>query len=466
MSRILLLSFSLLLVTSSPAAEFTFSQAWQVLQENNDGLAASRANRDKAEFMQQSARSLYMPQIDLTGSYSRLDDDISLSPSQLFDSMPAGDDLQIILGNLGSAAGIPAGQLDRVFTSQIADQDVVSASLSAVWPIYAGGRISAAQDIALGQMKEAGYLLRIKQQVLFEQLAKIYFGVVLAKEVLNARTDAEAGLFKHLDHARKLEDQGQIAKVERMKAEASYDKSKVERHKALRNFEIAQMALNRLLQAADNTAPTSTLFINNNLPGLAETTAATLDNHPGLGVLKAKRIQAQGLIEVEKGEYLPEVFLFGNYRLYEEDTLAAELVPDWIVGVGVKMPLSSRSGRSGKLKAARSSLMQVDRLKAQAIQDLGLLVEKTWREALTALEEYQGLASSLVLADENIHMRVKAFAQGLSTSLEVIDAELFLVNVKTQRQAAAYQYVLSLARLLALSNQMATFPNYQIEGKS
>ena len=158
---------------------------------------------------------------------------------------------------------------------------------------------------------------------------------------------------------------------------------------------------------------------------------------------------------------LKKVFLFGNYNLYEQNTLAADLTPDWVLGVGVNMPLTTRDGRSGKLQAAKTALIQLDYLTAQAIQDLQLLVEKTWREANTAMEEYQGLASSLALAHENINLREKAFAQGLSTSLEVIDAELFLVSVKTQRQAAAYQYVLSLAQLLALSNQMAVFSEYQ-----
>jgi len=163
---------------------------------------------------------------------------------------------------------------------------------------------------------------------------------------------------------------------------------------------------------------------------------------------------------------LPEAFLYGNYKLYEQDTLSAQLIPEWLVGIGISAPLSSRDGRSGKLKAAKSKLSKLDHLKSQAIIDLGLLVEKTWREAQLAQEEYNGLASSLELAYENIRMREISFSQGLSTSLEVVDAELFLVNVKTQQQVAAYQYVLSLARLLALSNQMNSFSDYQMKGRS
>lgn len=452
-------------VTTDTAAELTFSEAWQLLQQNNNGLAASRANKEESVFMQEAARDLYYPKIDINGGYSRLDKDVTLAPSQLFDSMPAGGVLQNFLNGLGGLGGLSPAQLDEGLTSEIIRQDVVTASLSAVWPIYAGGRINAAQDIAAGQFMEADYLLRIKRQTLFEQLSKVYFGVVLARQVLQTHSDAEQGLLKHLQHAKKLEEQGQIARVERLKAEASHERAKVEQHKAQRNLEIAQLALNRLLQAKLDARPSNKLFINSKMPKLADINSATLDNHPGLGVLEARRLQVQGLIDVKEGEYWPEAFLFGNYVMYQQDTLADELAPDWVVGVGVSVPLSSRSGRSGKLSVAKSTLTKIDYLKAQAIRDLSLLVEKTWREAQTAREEYNGLAISLELAHENIRMREQAFAQGLSTSLEVVDAELFLVSVQTQRQVAAYQYVVSLARMLALSDQMAQFSDYQINGK-
>jgi outer membrane protein TolC len=457
---------ALLPTTAVLADEFTFSQAWQLLQQNSDGLAASKANKEEAVFLKDAAEDLYVPQIDITGGYTRLNDNITLAPSQLFDSMPAGDTLQSIFANLGNAAGIPPGELDKAFTSKIAKQDVVTASLNAVWPIYSGGRITAAQDIADGQILEADHLLRIERQALFEQLTKYYFGVVLAEQVLETRERAEKGLRKHLDHAKKLEQQGQIARVERLKAEASFAKAQVDRRKARRAHDIAQMALNRLLQENIDITPSNKLFVNDEMPELVDIATETLNNHPGLGVLEAKRVQAQGLVDVKEGEYWPEAFLFGNYLLYEQDTLAADLVPDWMIGVGVKIPLTSRGGRSGKLKAAKSTLSKIDYLKAQAVRDLGLLVEQTWREAQTAREEYNGLATSLALADENIRMREVAFAQGLSTSLEVIDAELFRVSVKTQREAAAYRYVLSLAQLLALSNQMAEFEGYQASGEA
>jgi outer membrane protein TolC len=446
---------------TSFADDLSFSEAWSVLNNNNDGLAASFENQERSRNMIEAAEALYLPEIGISAEYAKLDDEISVSPTNLFDSMPRGDVLQNFLDLLGFVGGIPNSQINDAFTSEITNDYVVVASLNAVWPVYTGGRITAAQDIAANQLAEAGYLTRVKQQALFEALVKVYFGVVLANRILETQTKVEQGLYKHFDNSKKLQKEGQIARVERLVAEASYDKSRVEKNKAKRSLEIAQVALNHLLKEKQDVHPTSILFTNNTLPSMSELTMETLRNHPGLGVLDSKRKQAEGLVDAEKGAYLPEVFLFGTYNLYEQDTFGATITPDWMLGVGIEVPIMSRGGRSGKLKAARTTIVELNYLTAQAIQDLKLLVEKTWREANTALEEYNGLESSLALAHENIRLRDIAYAQGLSTSSEVVDANLFLAVIETQRQVAAYEYVVSLGRLLALSDQMVSFANYQ-----
>ncbi|MGF1759247.1 TolC family protein [Photobacterium sagamiensis] len=440
------------------AAPVSFAEAWQTVVTGNDALAAERANVERAGNLQDAASDLYLPQLSVSANYTRLDKPIEVAPSDLFGSMPAGDMMQQMLSGLLHKS--PA-QIDQLFTSQLTDRDIFTSSIRAIWPIFTGGRINAAQDIAKGQTEEAKYLLAMKQQAKFEDLTKFYFGVVLTEQVLQTRIDVEQGLQKHLDHARKLEQQGQIAKVERLQAEASYDKARVERQKSARDLEIAQVALTKLLKLTTPAMPSSGLFTNGSLPPMTAFIDKTLADYPGLHILDAKKKQANGLIDVEQGKYYPEVYLYGNYSLHEDDTLAAKTAPDWAVGVGISIPLLDRSGRSGKVQAAHSAVKQVNYLRAQAEQDLSVLVEKTYREARQALEEYEGLASSLNLAQENVRLREKAFSQGLSTSLDVVDAEMFQAGVKTQRLAAAYKYVISLSRLLAVSGEMNSFNQYQ-----
>ncbi len=439
------------------ASPIAFSDAWHTVVTKNDGLAAKRANVEQAEHMQDAASDLYLPTVTVGANYTRLAQDVKLSPSDLFGSMPASDsEIGKVINNI-----VKDSALNSAFTSTIANRDVLTSSVRAIWPIFTGGRISAAQDIAQGKTQEAKYMLAMMQQAKFEDLSRFYFGVVLAEKVVETRKEVEAGLKRHYEHALKLQQQGQIAKVERLQAESAYDKAKVDTQKSVRDLEIAQVALTKLLQQSSTTVPTTKLFINSSLPPMSSFINKTLASYPGLHILDAKRKQADGLIDVEKGKYYPEVYLYGDYNLYESDSLAAKMAPDWAVGIGVSVPLIDSSGRSGKVKAAHSMVTQVNHLRAQAEQDLSVLVEKTYREANQALEEYNGLKSSLALAKENIRLREKAFSQGLSTSLDVVDAELYLSAVKTQRLAAAYQYVMCLTRLLAISGEMNTFNNYQ-----
>ncbi|MGO2497647.1 MAG: TolC family protein [Vibrio litoralis] len=438
----------LLIPTTSWAQSVTFYQAWQSLLSNNDGLAAERASVEQAEYKQQAAGAMNLPSITLSANYTRLDDDIDVSPSELADST-----------SVGSSALTQA--FDGMLTSTLVEKDVFTSSIRAIWPIFTGGRISAAQDIAEAKSEEAKYLLEMKQQGKFEDLSKYYFGVVLSQQVLATRQEVEQGLKEHFDHSVKMQEQGQIARVQRLQAETAYHKAQVDTKKAQRDLEIAQMALTNLIKAPALAEPSTHLFINESLPPMQAFMDKTLQSYPGLSILDAKEKQASGLVDVEKGKYYPEVYLYGNYNLYQDDTLVGDNTPDWLVGVGVSIPLLDTSGRSEKVSVAHSAIKQVGYLRAQAKQDLSLLVEKTYREANQALEEYNGLASSVSMASENISLQKKAFSQGLATSLDVVDAEMYLNSIKTQRSAAAYQYVLSLSRLLAISGEVDSFNQYQ-----
>ena len=61
------------------------------------------------------------------------------------------------------------------------------------------------------------------------------------------------------------------------------------------------------------------------------------------------------------------------------------------------------------------------------------------------------------LATENLRLREIAFNQGLSTSIDRVDAELKLSAVKTQQLGASYRYVQAYARLMAISGQLDEF---------
>ncbi|CAK1693997.1 TolC family protein [Vibrio crassostreae] len=437
---------------SSPsyAAPLTFSEAWQILQENNNSLAAQQANVERYQHLQNATGSLNLPSVTLGANYTHLDSDVTINGEQFSDS----------LSGVNPTVSAILRPLIGGVTSTITEQDIFSSSIRAVWPIFTGGRINAAQTAAEGKSEEAQSQLLMEKQARYEDLSKYYFSVILAEDVVKTRQAVEAGLTQHRDFAIKMEQQGQIARVERLQADASLDKAVVERTKAENDLKIAQLALTQILGQSQSVEPSEQLFINKNLPHMDVFIDQTLMTYPGLKILDAKEKQASSLIKAEKGKYYPEVYLYGDYSLYEDDSLASEMKPDWLVGIGVNVPLIDTSGRSDKVAAAHSAVSQVQFLKSQAKQDLTVLVQKTYLEAKQAIEEVQGLNSSLSLAQENLSLRKKAFTQGLSNSLEVVDAELYLASIKTQQSAARFKYLISLNKLLALTSEMNAYSSY------
>ncbi|EGR4199233.1 TolC family protein [Vibrio cholerae] len=444
---------SILFMPIAHAAPLSFQEAWDLLQQQNNSLAAQRANVERYAHLKDATQNLNLPSVSVGANFTRLDQDVTLSGKQIFDS--TGQALPALPPTLAQlVAGIGSIQ------STITERDIFTSSIRAIWPIFTGGRITAAQDAAAGKEDEAQSQLAMEIQARYEDLAKYYFSVVLAKEVLATRIAVEEGLTQHRDNALKLEQQGQIAHVERLQADASLDKAKVERKKAQKTLDIAQSALTQILGATETVEPSGMLFINTSLPPMHAFIEQTLNTYPGLSLLDAKEKQASSLIKAEQGKYYPEVYLYGDYSLHEDDSLASQMKPDWLVGVGVNIPLIENSGRSEQVKAANSAVNQVRYLKAQAKQDISVLVEKTYLEAEQALEEVTGLNSSLNLAQENLRLRQKAFSQGLSTSVDVVDAELYLASIRTQQSLASFNYLISLNKLLALSSEMSSFSTY------
>lgn len=334
----------------------------------------------------------------MSANYTRLDDDVTLDGNQIVEST----------GNTAPAALQP---LLGGIVSTIAEKDVFTSSIRAVWPIFTGGKIISAQSIAEAQTDEARAQLEMDRQAKYEDLAKYYFGVVLSKQVVQTYASVEKGLEQHAEFAAKLQQQGQIARVERLQADASLAKARVDRKKAERDLEIATSALTQILNQSQTVTPSTELFTNDTLPPLSAFTDETLTTYPGLSILDAKERQAKGLTKVEKGKYYPDVYLYGDYSLYEDDSLAAQLRPDWFVGIGVNVPLLENSGRSSNLEAAHSAVLQISHLRAQAKQDLSVLVQKTYLEAEQSREEVEGLNASIELAQENLRLRKKAFSQ-------------------------------------------------------
>ncbi len=80
------------------AANIDFSQAWYQVAQKNDSLQAKKEEVKQSEAMQQAAKSLYLPNVDITGSFTHFDNPVEIDTSAVGEKL--GSEVAKIAPNL------------------------------------------------------------------------------------------------------------------------------------------------------------------------------------------------------------------------------------------------------------------------------------------------------------------------------------------------------------------------------
>ena len=438
---------ALIFISISLFAQIGIENAWYNVEAQNDALKASNADVRHSQLKQESAEGMYMPSVSISGTYTHLSDTIQLDTSGL-----AG-----ILGSLPAPIPFPSG-IDFL------DQDIGLIDLNVLYPLYTGGKIDAAQDAYAGKVAEAKARFQMAKDKAFLQLVKLYYGVVMTKSLHKTRLESEKALHLHYEHAQKLKEEGQLSRVEVLNAKVKLDIAKIETIKAAHKVDIVSSAFYKMIKSKNN--PGSSLFVSRKIGSQYRYTEKSVEEYSAIEILNAKSRQASAMIDVEEAAWYPEVLGFATVNLHNGiETPFTGVMPDWMVGVGVKFDLFSRKDRAKEIEAAKVLHAKVASLKMQAKDDLRLAVEKTYNEIALYRDEFDSLSSSIALSHENYKLRNLAFKEGLATSVEVVDAQMLLSGAKTQRLNAAYNYVKKLAELCVLSGDKNLFFKFEKSAK-
>lgn len=382
------------------------------------------------------------PSLDLTAFRGRLSTDLSVDTSRL-----AG-----VVGGIGAALpGLPVPEIPNSLNKSVAT-DLTSFGLVGLWPLYTGGRLAAVKGLAAGMGQEAQAEQVEAEEKLATLVAQRYFQLLLARRVAAVRAEVTAGIAEHQRDAVKLEKGGLISRAERLRADVALDGAKSEEAQARSDAQVAQVALDRLLNAGAPVQPLTPLFVNSLPVGTLQSFISTgMRENAAWKKIASKRVQSEQALRLQGREYSPTVFAVGNYN---RNHGSADLVrSNWAVGLVVAVPLVHRIDTGKMIAAAKLDQERVEVTARQAERDIPTLIEKNWRALENARIQFLSTASSVELARENIRLQGIAFKQGQVTSLEVVDARLNLAKIETQRAQNAYNYVMGLAQLLEATGE-------------
>ena len=175
-------------------------------------------------------------------------------------------------------------------------------------------------------------------------------------------------------------------------------------------------------------------------------------------VLSVMRQLAEEGVRAQRADFLPQVAAIGGGSFYNYQV--AGLVPRWAVGVGVNIKIFDGLNREYKYSAAKQTVRRVGALQNKAGKDISVLVEKLYNQMMNYRNQMTSIDASLAFAEEYLRMKNAAFLEGMSSSTDLIDAELNLAGVRTERLQAAYNFDLLLAQLLEAAGISDEFSAY------
>lgn len=437
----------------------SLNEALAIAHEQNLTLALAREAIATAKAEGQELNSMWYPTLAITGEYSH-------SLTEIAAVTTIGEIGGELLGNIAPTIGeIPIINelVKSISTSQlrlpIVPRNSAEVGAELLWVVFSGGRRIAASRISMGMLSVAEEQYTATANGVAAAVAEAYWGLVLARELTSVRRSALALYGEHLRQARRLEEEGMINRTERLVAEVAYDQSATLLASAQSNERVAANILASLLNADSlRITPTTPLSVPSTIPTKEELMTLST-SAPTINALRSSRDIASTALSAERSRYLPAIALMAHQQLWSSG-LDKNMFPHTLIGIGLEWTLFDGMARESAIARSKSTLRSAQTTLQKVKEELYVAIDKYYSLLTTSLDEYRAQQTTLALAEELHRAQLRAFAEGMATSSDVVDATHRLSEVRLAQLATLYAIDSSLATLLMLVGRADSLTTY------
>lgn len=450
----------------------SLNDAFMLALDHNKLVKSKQSDVATAYYELLATRGLYYPKVELMGAYmlTQRNMDIDLSGKKgviesganaLINQGVANGLFTPAIGDMLHSLLSPLQGLNLRYTLQKRSFGVVATKLT--MPIYIGGRIRVANKAAKIRLNIEEYQLDATQSHLYTTLVEQYYGVVVLEYAVSVRQAVVKVMTRHLDEALAMEEEGVIAHSEVLGVEYRLAEAQRELAHEEHRLLMAKHALSSTIGVDDNIVPIDNLFIcDNNILSIDYYTNSAINLNSILRTAEQNIELANEGIAAARSELLPTVALIGGASIY--DYQLSDILPRWVVGVEARITLFDGLAKERKLQAAKSRAMGIGHQVDNGRDEIILLTENEYYNMCNSLADIRASQSSIAAAESYYISVLNGFRAGVISSSELLDAEVARAASKLSLLNSAYNYAVSLARLLEASGLSHTFDEYRDRG--
>jgi outer membrane protein TolC len=305
-------------------------------------------------------------------------------------------------------------------------------------------------------LAEARAKAEIATRGLVVTVTQSYYGLVVDQRKYATAQRAAAEAARFLDISQKLENGGEVAHADVIKAKIQSQQQQRDLQEAQLDMERARLDLAVLVFPDFNQDYTvvDDLQTPEPLPSFAEVEVAGKKNNPELRAALGAFEAANHEVTAAWGGLLPALSVDYFYGI---DSNKFAIRTDGVRNLGysavatLQIPIFSWGSDRSKLKQAELRRDQAHVELTHAQRQLLSHLRQFYSEAETARSEMESLASSAEIAAESMRLTTLRYQAGESTVLEVVDAQNTLTLARNAYDDGQSRYRVAVANLQTLT---------------
>ncbi|RNA61922.1 TolC family protein [Chryseobacterium nematophagum] len=408
----------------------TLDEAVQLGIQNSKNLKIDAAKIEEATADLLEAKNRQLPEFKISGSYMYL---------------PIEPTIDIKLPGVSTAGGPKVHQ-------------VLYGSANLSVPIYSGGRIKYGIQSAKYLVEASKLSTENDKVAIAYNVAEAYNNLFKANQSIKVLEENLSASQKRDETFLKMENNGIIARNDRLKANLQTSNIELQLLEAKNNYNIANINMDLLLGLPENTE----IEVDQNYIEEGEDAKPVdfyvneaRDNRKDLQALAQQRKAAELGTKSAKAENYPSLAFTGGY-------VAAD-IPKFLtiynavnVGVGVQYNLSNLWKKNSSLQKSQAVEKQLEATNELLDDTIKLQVNKEYQNTDYSKKRITVFEKSAEQANENYRITKNKFDNGLATMTELLDADaaqisanVGVINAKADA-ALAYRKLLQTTGTLTI----------------
>lgn len=347
------------------------------------------------------------------------------------------------------------------------DETLVQGHVELGYTVWDGGRRGARLDRARWLVSASGAAVEGAEQAVLARLVTAYLEAQTQGAVLAAHERRIEALEAERARVAAQLEQGRVARVQLMRAEAALSRARADRVAAASALSLSLGELARLTGLAPGAVDAGSLVevrlsdAAGPVPsGLVE---AALSSNPELDRRRRELAAAEAGIREARSDYYPRVSVAGRYSSF--GSAAGEFTGEWNAGVRLSYPIFTGFARARSVERARAeATVRAEELRLAELRTASA-VDSAVAAVGSAVARREALESAVTQLSEVVRVELLALESGVGVQTDYLSAEAELLSATAELARSRSELVASRVALArALGELTVAWVERNLEG--